>query len=64
MLIASPIAGAYADRHGSRALAASGMLVTAVGLAGMTIARSVGTAVLGRRRAGSSSSASGSGLFN
>jgi len=36
MLIASPIAGAYADRHGSRALAAAGMLVSAAGLAAMT----------------------------
>jgi EmrB/QacA subfamily drug resistance transporter len=36
MLIASPIAGIYADRHGSRALAAIGMLVTAAGLAAMT----------------------------
>jgi EmrB/QacA subfamily drug resistance transporter len=36
MLIASPIAGVYADRHGSRELAAIGMLVSAVGLAGMT----------------------------
>lgn len=36
MLVASPIAGVYADRHGSRALAAIGMLVTAAGLAGMT----------------------------
>jgi EmrB/QacA subfamily drug resistance transporter len=36
MLIASPIAGMYADRHGSRALAAIGMLVTAAGLAAMT----------------------------
>jgi len=36
MLIASPIAGIYADRHGSRALAAIGMLVSAVGLALMT----------------------------
>jgi EmrB/QacA subfamily drug resistance transporter len=36
MLIASPIAGIYADRHGSRALAAIGMLVSAVGLAAMT----------------------------
>ena len=36
MLIASPIAGVYADRHGSRALAAIGMLVGAAGLAGMT----------------------------
>jgi MFS family permease len=37
MLIASPLAGAYADRHGSRALAAAGMFVTASGLAGMTM---------------------------
>jgi EmrB/QacA subfamily drug resistance transporter len=36
MLIASPPAGIYADRHGSRALAAIGMLVTALGLALMT----------------------------
>jgi EmrB/QacA subfamily drug resistance transporter len=36
MLIASPIAGAYADRHGSRTLAALGMLVSAGGLAAMT----------------------------
>jgi EmrB/QacA subfamily drug resistance transporter len=36
MLIASPPAGIYADRHGSRALASLGMLVTAAGLAGMT----------------------------
>jgi len=36
MLIASPIAGIYADRHGSRALAAIGMGVSAVGLAAMT----------------------------
>jgi EmrB/QacA subfamily drug resistance transporter len=36
MLVASPIAGVYADRHGSRALAAIGMLVTAAGLAAMT----------------------------
>jgi EmrB/QacA subfamily drug resistance transporter len=36
MLVASPLAGAYADKHGSRALAALGMLVTAAGLAAMT----------------------------
>src|SRR5262245_58507400 len=36
MLIASPIAGWWADTHGSRALAALGMVVSAVGLAGMT----------------------------
>jgi EmrB/QacA subfamily drug resistance transporter len=36
MLVASPLAGIHADRHGSRALAAMGMLVSAVGLAGMT----------------------------
>ncbi|HWY17730.1 MAG TPA: MFS transporter [Solirubrobacteraceae bacterium] len=43
MLVASPLAGIYADRHGSRALAALGMLVSAVGLAGMTTL-GVGTA--------------------
>jgi EmrB/QacA subfamily drug resistance transporter len=36
MLIASPLAGIYADRHGSRGLAALGMVVSAIGLAGMT----------------------------
>ena len=36
MLVASPLAGLWADRHGSRTLSASGMLVSAVGLAGMT----------------------------
>jgi EmrB/QacA subfamily drug resistance transporter len=37
MLISSPLAGAWADRRGSRMLAALGMLVTAGGLAGMTL---------------------------
>src|SRR3954463_6629536 len=37
MLIASPLAGHWADRRGSRALAAAGMLVSAVALAGMTM---------------------------
>src|SRR3954452_1283562 len=36
MLFASPLAGVYADRRGSRGLAALGMIVSAVGLAGMT----------------------------
>jgi EmrB/QacA subfamily drug resistance transporter len=36
MLVASPLAGIHADRRGSRGLAAAGMLVGAVGLAGMT----------------------------
>src|SRR4051812_29546052 len=36
MLIASPLAGVWADRRGSRALAAWGMVVGAVALAGMT----------------------------
>ncbi|HXD53987.1 MAG TPA: MFS transporter [Solirubrobacteraceae bacterium] len=36
MLIASPLAGIHADRHGSRSLAAIGMLVSAIGLALMT----------------------------
>jgi EmrB/QacA subfamily drug resistance transporter len=36
MLVASPLAGIWADRHGSRVLAALGMLVTAIGLALMT----------------------------
>jgi MFS family permease len=37
MLIASPIAGVYADRRGSRMLSAAGMVVSAVALAGMTM---------------------------
>jgi EmrB/QacA subfamily drug resistance transporter len=37
MLVASPLAGLWADRHGSRGLAALGMLVGAVGLALMTL---------------------------
>jgi EmrB/QacA subfamily drug resistance transporter len=36
MLVSSPVAGIWADRHGSRALAALGMVVTAVGMALMT----------------------------
>jgi EmrB/QacA subfamily drug resistance transporter len=36
MLIASPLAGIWADRHGSRTLAASGMVVSALALAAMT----------------------------
>jgi EmrB/QacA subfamily drug resistance transporter len=37
MLISSPLAGVIADRHGSRGLAALGMVVSAGGLAGMTM---------------------------
>jgi EmrB/QacA subfamily drug resistance transporter len=37
MLVASPLAGMYADRRGSRTLAALGMVVSAAGLAGMTM---------------------------
>ncbi|MHB8650884.1 MAG: MFS transporter [Gaiellaceae bacterium] len=37
MVVASPLAGMVADRHGSRALAALGMVVSAAGLAGMTM---------------------------
>ncbi|HEX3805121.1 MAG TPA: MFS transporter [Solirubrobacteraceae bacterium] len=36
MLVASPLAGRYADRNGSRSLAAIGMLVMAIGMALMT----------------------------
>ncbi len=36
MLVASPLAGMYADRNGSKVLAALGMLITAIGLALMT----------------------------
>jgi EmrB/QacA subfamily drug resistance transporter len=37
MLVSSPLAGMWADRRGSRMLAALGMVVTAAGLAGMTL---------------------------
>lgn len=37
MLVSSPLAGIWADRHGSRMLAALGMLVSAAALAGMTM---------------------------
>jgi EmrB/QacA subfamily drug resistance transporter len=37
MLISSPLAGVWADRRGSRTMAVLGMLVTAVGLALMTM---------------------------
>ena len=56
MLIASPIAGIWADRHGSRTLAAIGMLVSAAGLAGMTTLDvhtpywQSGSVAVGRRR--------------
>jgi EmrB/QacA subfamily drug resistance transporter len=36
MLVASPLAGIWADRHGSRELAALGMLLSGAALAGMT----------------------------
>jgi EmrB/QacA subfamily drug resistance transporter len=36
MLVSSPVSGMYADKRGSRGLAALGMIVSAVGLAGMT----------------------------
>src|SRR3954454_21139142 len=36
MLVSSPLAGMWADRHGSRMLSAAGMLLSAVGLAAMT----------------------------
>jgi len=35
LLVLSPISGAIADRYGSRLLATAGMIVTAVGLAGL-----------------------------
>jgi EmrB/QacA subfamily drug resistance transporter len=36
MLVSSPLAGAYADRHGARTLACAGLVISAVGMAGMT----------------------------
>ena len=62
MLVASPIAGMYADRHGSRALASIGMLVTAAGLAGMTtlqVSSAYGQSALWLALVGI-----GSGMFN
>jgi EmrB/QacA subfamily drug resistance transporter len=55
MLIASPLAGMYADRRGSRTLASLGMLVTAFGLGLMTT--SSATRTTGRRASTCSSSA-------
>ena len=37
MLISSPLAGRWADRHGARMLAALGLVVSGVGMAGMTV---------------------------
>jgi len=37
MLISSPLAGRYADRHGARLLAAAGLVVSGVGMVGMTM---------------------------
>jgi EmrB/QacA subfamily drug resistance transporter len=37
MLISSPLAGRRADSHGARTLAAAGLVVSAVGMAGMTM---------------------------
>jgi len=37
MLISSPLAGRYADRHGARLLAAAGLVVSGVGMIGMTM---------------------------
>ncbi len=62
MLVASPLAGMYADRHGSRALASIGMLVTAAGLAGMTtlqVSSAYGQSALWLAMVGI-----GSGMFN
>ena len=56
MLVASPLAGAWADRYGSRTLSALGMLVSAAALAAMTTL-DVHTPT-GRARSGSRSSAS------
>jgi MFS family permease len=36
LVVLSPISGVQADRYGSRALATSGMVITALGLAGLT----------------------------
>ena len=63
MLVASPLAGIYADRNGSRALASIGMLVTAIGLALMTTLQQ-GHQLLVARRCSCSSSGVGSGMFN
>ena len=56
MLISSPLAGIWADRHGSRTLAALGMLVSAGALAGMTTLQV--HSPTGRASSGSGSSAS------
>ncbi len=45
LLVLSPISGALADRYGSRELATAGMLVTAVGLAGLAATIAVDTPI-------------------
>ncbi len=45
LLVLSPISGALADRSGSRMLATAGMLVTAVGLAGLALTIAVDTPI-------------------
>ena len=62
MLVLSPISGILADRYGSRVLATAGMLVTAVGLAGLTtisVDTSIAQLVVWQLIVGA-----GSGLFN
>ena len=56
MLVSSPLAGIVADRHGSRGLAALGMVVTGLSLAAMTTLQA--HARTGRAGSGSASSAS------
>ena len=55
MLVASPLAGIWADRHGSRMLAALGMVVSAVALALMTTLQAAQPLLAERALAGCSS---------
>src|SRR4051794_10126522 len=62
MLVLSPISGILADRYGSRELATAGMIVTAIGLAGLTtisVDTSIQELVLWQLIVGA-----GSGVFN
>ena len=63
MLISSPLAGIWADRHGSRALAALGMVVSAVAPGGDDDAAGR-QPLLAEHAVAASSSASAPGMFN
>ena len=64
MLVASPLAGIWADRHGSRMLAALGMLVSRRRASPAMTTLGQTQPLLGERRSGSALVGIGSGMFN